>query len=343
MSNRLSSQDTGYEAGDLSLFPAVLDDRETLYTATNNAKTTLKQTLTYNGKVVVVEDTSIFPETGQIRVGYEGGPFELISYQKKTPNTFQILQRGFGGSKQGIWPPGKTEVTNSVIADHHNALKDAVINIEKDLGLKDQPDSESLNGILKSQEVRFLSPKPLFRAYPRKGKPGLSVRFQNFTTGHVIRYFWDFGDGSTSLEKSPAHTYSAEGQYTVKLNVITSTGAQGVQTKKNYITINKDETIPFFYVESVASPYSIETAAELTSEGNPTEPKTFVFVDQSDGDIVQRNWIFGDGTQHVEEDPDSHTISHTYSKPGNYVVTLLVVLANTRLKRVELPEPLVVL
>lgn len=344
MVDRISSIDPGYLPGDLSIFPQGIDNSDVLYTATNNSKTKLKQTLSYNGKIVVVEDTTGFPETGQIRIGEEGGTEsgELIAYGKKTSNSFQDLQRGFGG-RQSIWRPGKTYVSNAVSADHHNTLKDAVINIEKDLGLAVLPDVDSLNGILKTQEVRFLTPKPLFRAFPTKGTPELTVRFQNFTTGHIIRYLWDFGDGTSSLEKSPIHTYSNEGIYTVKLNVITSTGAQGVATKTGYIEVNSDETIPFIYVENITDGYSTETAASRTIGGDPTDPKEFIFIDQTDGDIVQRNWIFGDGDKFTENDPDKHTTSHIYTSPGEYLVSCIIIFSNRKLKRVELSEVLYVL
>ncbi len=344
MVDRISSIDSGYQSGDLSIFPLALDNKDLLYTATNNSKTKLTQTLSYNGKVIIVEDTTGFPETGEVRIGEENGSntYELIAYGKKTLNSFQDLKRGFGG-KQSLWRPGKTFVGNAVVADHHNTIKDAIINIEEDLGLKNNPDPESLNGILKAQEVRFLTPKPLFMAFPIKGAPELTVRFQNFTTGHIIRYLWDFGDGTTSLDKSPTHIYINEGLFTVKLNVITSTGAQGIATKIGYIEVNADDTIPFFYVESISEPYSVQTASSRTESDNPTSPKEFVFVDQTDGDIVQRNWIFGDGEKITEDDPDKHTTSHIYSVPGNYIVSCLIIFANRRLKRVELPEVLTVL
>jgi PKD repeat protein len=343
MADRISSLDPGYQTGDLSLYPEVLDDATGLYVAANNATTTLKQTLTYNGSMVVVQDTSGFPANGQIRVGVEGGDsFELIAYETITANTFKNLQRGFAGSQQGTWSAGAI-VTSSVMADHHNAVKDAIINIEKNLGLVTLPAAASLNGILTAQEVRFLAAKPLFRAYPLSGAPPLSVRFQNFTTGFVIRYLWDFGDGSTSLEKSPNHTYTQEGTYTVQLNVITFNGAQGVQTKTGYITVSSEDSPPFFYVNNTTNPFSVKTAAEMTASGHPTQPKNFLFIDQSDGDIVQRNWIFDDGNQTTEDDPDVHTINHIYTEPGEYVVTELLIFSNGQLKRAELPESLTVL
>lgn len=341
MVDKISSLDDGYTVGDLSLFPEALDDKDMLFEATNNSVILLKQTLTYNGKIIVVEDTSSFPSKGELRIGPlpgEAGEYELIYYGKKTGNTFQDLKRGYSGSKVNYWPATKCWVSNAVSAEHHNAVKDAILNIEVDLGVKDFPDAASLNGILKQQETRFLAPKPLFRAFPIKGPPPLKVRFQNFTTGHIARFLWDFGDGGTSLEKSPIHTYVAEGKYTVKLNVVTTTGAQGIMTKRDYIEVNAEQSPPFFYVDSIDSPYSVQTAAQLT-----VDPKEFVFVDQTDGDVVQRNWIFGDGTTYTEQDPDIHQITHIYEQPGEYIVTELIQFSNGRLKKCQLPEPLVVL
>ena len=339
--DRISSRDSGYETGDLSLFPLALDDKDSLYEAKNNAETTLRQTLTYNSNIIIVEDATGFPDKGQLRVGPPHGvpgSAELIYYEKRTGNTFQNLKRGFAGSRRNYWPARTTFVTSAVKADHHNAVKDALINMEIDLGVREFPEEESLNGILKYQEVRFLAPKPLFRASRLKGPPPHKVTFQNFTTGHIARYLWDFGDGGTSLEKSPQHTYLTEGTYTVKLNVITSTGAQGIATKIDYITVNSDESIPFFYVDDVSNPYSVKTATQLSES-----PKEFLFVDQTDGEIVQRNWLFGDGESYTEEDADVHQITHIYQEPGEYTVTLLDIFSNGRLKKIELPTTLVVL
>ncbi len=341
MAQRISSLDTGYKTGMLSVFPEALDDKETLYEATNNAQIALKQTLTYNGKRVVVQDTSSFPDNGIIRVGGDigaAGQFEEIYYGSKTANTFEDLIRGFAGSSQNFWPANTSFVSNAVLAEHHNAIKDAIENMEIDCGVRDFPTAASLNGILKAQETRFLAPKPLFRAFPIKGPPPMQVRFQNYSTGYIIRYLWDFGDGGTSLDKSPIHTYVSEGTFTVKLNVVTSTGGQGVATKIGYIVVSQDESLPFFYVDSVDNPYSVQTATQLN-----VSPKEFVFVDQSDGDIVQRNWIYGDNTSFTEQDPDIHDTTHIYQLPGTYVVSELIQFANGRLKKVELPEPLVVL
>ena len=57
----------------------------------------------------------------------------------------------------------------------------------------------------------------------------------------VESYAWNFGDGSTSITRSPSHTYSTVGSYTVTLTV-TGTGGSDIETKQNYITVTNATT-----------------------------------------------------------------------------------------------------
>ena len=320
MAERISTLDQGYQTGDLSVYPTAIDSNDTLYKATNNAETYLTQSLTFNGKLIIVNDTSLFPDKGIIKIGYES-----IYYEEKAGNVFKNLVRAFAGSSQNEWPI-KTVVQHSVNAEHHNTIKDATINIETNIGLKESPSETSLNGILTAQEKRFLAPKAKFRAFPVIGAPPLPVRFQNISTGEAVRYLWDFGDGGLSTEKNPIHTYVGEGEYTVQLTIFTSLGAEGITIKKNYIVVDQKAKLGFMYVEPEMG----------------TTSTTFVFVDQTDGEIVSRHWIFDDGDKLTIEDPDIHTASHMYTTAGEYNPSLLVVFADTTVKRVFLSDPIIV-
>jgi PKD repeat protein len=52
---------------------------------------------------------------------------------------------------------------------------------------------------------------------------GLTASFTNQTKG-VTTYKWDFGDGTTSTEENPVHTYSTKGKYVPTLYVSTGAG-----------------------------------------------------------------------------------------------------------------------
>ena len=80
-----------------------------------------------------------------------------------------------------------------------------------------------------------------FSGTPTSGFAPLTVQFNELSTGFVnpVTYFWDFGDGSTSTERNPAHTYTANTSenYTVTLNVTGNYGKTDLRIKSGYITI----------------------------------------------------------------------------------------------------------
>lgn len=49
----------------------------------------------------------------------------------------------------------------------------------------------------------------------------------NDSDGSIVSYNWSFGDGGTSTEENPVHTYTDPGSYTAVLSVVDNTGVQG--------------------------------------------------------------------------------------------------------------------
>lgn len=112
---------------------------------------------------------------------------------------------------------------------------------------------------------------------------------------------WDFGDGVTSTEQNPSHTYLSRGTYTVKLTVKNAYGTS-TAIKTDYISVGMPPKAAF-----VGSP---------TSGG---APMTVAFTDQSTGQVNHWTWDFGDGQRSNEQNP-----VHTYWTAGNYNVILTV-------------------
>ncbi len=150
-----------------------------------------------------------------------------------------------------------------------------------------------------SLEVAFTADKTV-------GSKPLTVQFTNQSSSNVtiLSYSWDFGDGGGSALKNPSHTYIEGGAFTVSLTVIIQGGLQETLDKPNYIRIDDELEADFS-----ATPLAGESPLEVQ------------FTDTSQGTTIQSwTWNFGDGETSTEQNP-----KHTYTDPGLYDVSLLIV------------------
>jgi len=87
--------------------------------------------------------------------------------------------------------------------------------------------------------VEGTTPPPLatsFTANVTAGRAPLTVQFTDTSTGSPTTWLWDFGDGNTSTQQHPTHTYTAPGTYSVTLTVRNAFG-EDAETKTDLITV----------------------------------------------------------------------------------------------------------
>jgi large repetitive protein len=70
------------------------------------------------------------------------------------------------------------------------------------------------------------------------------VQFDNLTTGDYLEVGWDFGDGGSSQDESPSHTYLREGIYVVKLHVVYAYGCTDTYNMTLVVTKGYDVMVP---------------------------------------------------------------------------------------------------
>lgn len=138
-----------------------------------------------------------------------------------------------------------------------------------------------------------------FTATPVAGVYPLVVQFTDASSGSITSRQWDFGDGQTSAETNPQHTFSAAGTYTVSLTV---SGAAGTDTKikTNYVSV-----------------YSAVHAAFSSNTTSGIAPLAVSFTNSSTGSYTNLSWNFGDGVTSTATNP-----VHSYSTGGVYTVAL---------------------
>jgi len=66
----------------------------------------------------------------------------------------------------------------------------------------------------------------------------LAVSFTDQSTGAITSWLWSFGDGNTSTEQHPLHTYTAPGTYSVNLTVTSAAGSDTL-SRPGYITVTR--------------------------------------------------------------------------------------------------------
>ena len=73
------------------------------------------------------------------------------------------------------------------------------------------------------------APAASFSANPTSGAAPLAVNFSDQSKNKPTQWNWDFGDGTTSNEQNPSHTYTKIGTYAVKLTATNNKGANTAQ------------------------------------------------------------------------------------------------------------------
>ncbi|OIP02268.1 MAG: hypothetical protein AUJ98_01820 [Bacteroidetes bacterium CG2_30_33_31] len=75
-----------------------------------------------------------------------------------------------------------------------------------------------------------------FNANVVSGQWPIQVQFSDASTGSPNNWAWDFGDGNSSIEQNPKHTYNNTGFYSVRLKVCNGSICDTL-TKVNYINV----------------------------------------------------------------------------------------------------------
>ncbi|NEV64370.1 PKD domain-containing protein [Thiorhodococcus minor] len=81
-----------------------------------------------------------------------------------------------------------------------------------------------------------LPPVAAFTSGERTGEAPLTLSFVSTSAGDISGYHWDFGDGSTSSEVNPTHTYTMVGSYDVSL-AVSGPGGSDTALQVDYVEV----------------------------------------------------------------------------------------------------------
>jgi PKD repeat protein len=112
----------------------------------------------------------------------------------------------------------------------------------------------------------------------RQGVPATFTDDSTDSDGTIAAWVWQFGDGSTSTQQNPTHTYASSGSFNVRLDVTDDKGATNALAKTVNVRSNMPPQASFTYTPV-----------------NPMARDIVTFTDTSTDDdgIASRYWSFG--------------------------------------------------
>ena len=122
--------------------------------------------------------------------------------------------------------------------------------------------------------------------------------FTDLSSGAILSWDWNFGDGNTSTVQNPTHVYGVDSSFRAILNVKTPFGCSDSSSK----------TILVLPIVSAQFNSSLACVGRVIN-----------FTDSSSGTPSAWNWSFGDGNIAAIQNP-----THIYTATGNYTITLIV-------------------
>ncbi|QEH43654.1 PKD domain-containing protein [Chitinophaga sp. XS-30] len=152
------------------------------------------------------------------------------------------------------------------------------------------------------------NPVAAFSVTPQQGCTPLNVQFTDQSTpgsGTITSVVWDFGDGITSSQPNPAHTYTIGGSFSISTIVTNSHGCTNGLTQPNLINVGQTPNIDF--TSDVAS--------------SCVTPLTVNFMSSGPGGLTY-SWDFGDPSSGVANTSTIQHPTHVYQQEGRYTVTL---------------------
>ncbi len=196
-----------------------------------------------------------------------------------------------------LWDFGDGSPTSTVFEPSHTYTLPGYYEVE----LTVTSDTTSCNDF-ERENFTITDPVANFVGANTSGCAPLTVDFTESSTD-AVAWFWDFGDGSTSVEQNPQHIYSIQGNYTVGLIITDLNGC--TDTLINIDMIVATGSIPDFDITATAGCDSLLV--------------TFTDLSTPLGSVLAWNWDFGDGGTSTLQNP-----SHIYQDAGTFNVTLTI-------------------
>jgi PKD repeat protein len=228
-----------------------------------------------------------------------------FTYQQTQPYEVNFYDLSVGGGTARSWDFGDGSPLSTATNPVHTYAQPGFYNVTLTIGALGTTCYNSMTLVI-NVWGNTGGCQASFYSYPDSTTSNL-VYFSNQSTGNILTYSWEFGDGTTSSLMNPSHQYQQAGTYNVCLTV------QGTDSLCFDVLCQ---------IITVGSGSNCQAAFTIIPDSSGV--LAYQFIDQSVGNISQWTWSFGDGTIQTVTFPQNPNVAHTYNASGIYGVMLTV-------------------
>lgn len=242
--------------------------------------------------------------------------YEDVCFEDTTRTVFPIVQwRWFFGDGQTDFNSGSSTCHSYFFPGNYSGR----LNITDSLGCT--------KNIIKNNAITVRQlPSPRLSVDETHGCIPFTVHFtdESFNTepSTITGWYWEFGDGDTSTDQNPTHTYLNLGSYSVSLTVTDHRGCDSTKTYHNLINIT-------------------QPTANFYSDTLLCSKDTLSFFNLSQGSGLTYAWDFGNGDTSTQSNPIAVYISDmNQTFPISLIVTDQIGCKDTIVKNVSISTPI---
>lgn len=134
--------------------------------------------------------------------------------------------------------------------------------------------------------ITDLPPVADFTATPQYAFAGEPVVFTDMSAQAPVSWLWDFGDGGSSSQRNPVHSYTDPGTYTVALTVTNHFGSD-METKTDYTVISAiEQCLKYsddFSLPAISPLWAMQNGTWSVADGNLRQTSNFYGTTYLDG------------------------------------------------------------
>ncbi len=241
-------------------------------------------------------------------------------YQNNLPNAVQFIDDSYGYPSSWTWDFGDGITSNQQNPEHiYSEPGEYLVSLLIE-GDSNQCFSSYEEIVYVGDSIWPSDCQAMFFTYP-DSNDFMAINFVDMsiaggnnggTSGIPETWYWEFGDGNSSSEQNPVHTYSSiEGEYQVCLTITDSSGScESTHCDLVFVGNWTPECEAYFWY------YPIE---DTNNWGGNWDNQNIGFIDASMGNPDTWYWDFGDGATSTEQNP-----IHYFSNEGVYNVCLSI-------------------